>query len=212
MSNPEAVARDLVSAEKFSFADALRGRNHPRDIVHVPLDEDAALKYKQAKEQLRDLEIQLGRGENATRIYKEKKALEKRIEELAKTLADSTYTFHLKGIFANDYDALIDRATAAYPYEYETVEVPLTGEKKKQIIPDDERATFFENLVWEAYIEYVESPTGAVDNDITLETVAVFKQMLPPSGLYEIDTKLQELRMITGWVHELQDADFFRKP
>lgn len=212
MSNPEAIARDLLSAEKFSFADALRGRNNPRTSVRIPLDEDAAYKYGRVKAEIRDLELQLGRGEDAARINREKKALEKQLKEIEGYLAESTYTFHLKGIFAKDYDALIDRATEAYPYEYETVEVPLTGEKKKQIVESEKRAEYFENLLWEAYIEYVEAPNGAIDNDITLETVAVFKQMLPPSGAYEINSQMAEMRMVTGWVHELQDADFFPKP
>lgn len=207
MSNKSAeeLAKEVSKPGKFSFIDRLRGRNYPTDEVVVYLDEK--LGYK-----LLAVEQEMAGSDGHTPSFSEQKLLEEKHAELVEQLRASRYVVKLQGISNDDWDALVEEAAEQFPYEYDEIVNPFSGEKTRKVIETDERAEFFTMKLWAAFIQSITDSDGNVDDDVTVQTVKAFRGEAPFSAITRVGATIAKLRMATDWVEYIEDEDFLAKP
>lgn len=193
-------ALEASKEETFNFLDRLTDRDYATEDVEIWLDEGGAHRLAKLREQ-----------HGAERDGEKADAIQDQIDELLERLKNSRYIVHLSGISSETYDAVVDAAQKEFPVEYEVSRNPLTMAAEKEIIPSEAREQFFRTHLWAKFITGVTAPNGATDNNITPEWVAVFLNRAPIAAVGRVMQKIEELRMITNWMDELQGPDFLAK-
>ena len=196
----EAKAREASTPGTFNFLDRLASRNYPSEEVEIFLDERAAYMALKAKDRA-DSEAD---AEKADALYAE-------AEEWAEKARAERYILHVEGISSESYDECVDLANESYPIEYEEYTNPLTLQKTKTPLGNEDRDTLFRALLWSRFIRKIESPNGEVDDVITPEKVAAIMGVAPVRALIAVRDAVELLRMTGDWMDAIQTEDFFHK-
>ena len=194
------VANEHSAKGKFSLIERLRGRNMPTDDVTIYLDEGAAWRRDVIKELLGD-------EKDPDKV----KALEAELAEVTQAILDSAVVIHVEGISSKEYDALLAEAEESYPTEYEEFQSPLTGQKMKNPIENEERDLMFDVALLAACVRSAEID-GFIDEDITREWIAEFKELAPLDGVRKLVSTVFKMRMASAWMDEIQNEDFSPRP
>lgn len=202
LSDEEARARaeEFLKPGKFNFLERLAGRNMPTDEVDIYLDEATA-------HRIQKLEIKLLKASN----NKERLSTEKQIDALKEKARESRYTIHLTAISVEDYDELVDMAREQFPIEYTESRNPLTMALERQVVPNDDREVLFRTHYWAKSITKVVNVAGDADEDITPEWVGFFLGHAPLMAMQAVQSGIEGLRMVSGWMDRLQGEDFLAK-
>jgi len=203
MSNatPEELAQSVSTPSTFSFIDRLRGRNYPHDEVTIYLDE--ALGYR-----LSELNTEIANTVNPDRL----KELEDEYEVVRTELSSQKYTVTLAGLSIKADEGLANQSAEAYPFEYDEVVSPFTGEKTKVLIDSDDRNRLYTDLLWSASIIKVIDPSGAEQGSMTPIDTRAIREEGPREGVIRIAETIGKLKMATYWMDSIQDEDFLAKP
>lgn len=202
--NPEEAAQASITPGAFSFMDRLLGRNYPVSVVKVYLDEQSAFERTRLA-----LKAEAYKVRNAQANVE----LEKQIEEIDKRLQEAKYEIHLQGFPPEEYDKLIDEVNEQYPPEYEENLNPISGERIKKEIPNEDRMNLLHAKLWAKSIKRVVAPTGEVD-EIAMDagTAARMRENFLIDGRRKIDTRIQEMRLGSAWMDQVQDESFLATP
>lgn len=203
MSNatPEELAQSVSTPTTFSFIDRLRGRNYPHDDVSIYLDE--SLGYR-----LSELNAEIANTINPDKLAK----LEAEYESLRAELAEQRYTITLTGLSIKADEVMAKEAAEAYPFEYDEVVSPFTGEKTKVMVDSDDRNRLYTDLLWSASITKVVDPAGAEQGALTQADARAIREEGPREGVIRIAEAIEKLKMATYWMDSIQDEDFLAKP
>lgn len=202
ISNAHEVAEEHSKPGKFNFIERVESRNYPTLDVEIYLDEKAGHRIQQLLQEREYLRPD------------DTEALEANDSDLAlwrKKAAESRYIVHMEGISTEKYDEIVELAQEQYPLEYRERQNPLTFKIEREVIESDERETLFRTHLWSAFIRSIEDTSGNVDDNITPEFVAMMNKGLPLVAQARIADGVDELRMITAWMDNIQDADFLAK-
>ena len=195
-----ATAEEHSKPGKFNFLDRLASRNYPTEDVVIFLDEAAGHRIEKLATDLSN-----------TSDSDQAAIIEKQIDALAEKARESRYVVHLRGISVEAYDATVDEATAMYPLEYRETRHPLTMELERYPVESEGREIYFRTHLWAKYIESVEAPDGSVDDNISPQWVAAFLNHSPIVAQARIKNGIEQLRMVTGWMDQIQGEDFLAK-
>lgn len=195
------VTAHAASPTTFSIIDRMQNRGMPEDDVVIYLNEKLAWVLAKLEEK-----------HNNTRREEDLPELEADIASVREALAKDRYVVSMRGITNEAYDAVVDEAVEAYPYEYTEEFNPLSGRKIKDIVPSPERDDLFNNLFLSQVIVKFTDPNGAVDENITPELVAQIKKIAPLDAIRRITNTATEMRMIAEWMDEVETEDFTLKP
>lgn len=201
MTDAQTIANEQSKPGVFNLVERLQNRGMPTEDVDVYLDERLGW----------DL-LRLEEKHNNTKNVAEAKIIEGKIKRVKEQLAESRYVFTLQGVTNEGYQAVIDRAAESFPYEYEERVNPLTAEKTKVLIENDERDTLFNTLFLAEVITKVSDPDGDEDADITPEKVTFIKNLAPLDAIRRITELAFKMRMATEWMDVIQDEDFSPRP
>lgn len=198
----KAAAEESSKPGTFNFLDRVQSRNYPEVEREIYLDEAAGLKIQHLlneRERIAPDDVEaINRNDSDLALWREK-------------AKESRYTVRMRGISAGDYDEIVDLAQEDYPLEYREDRNPLTFKVEREIIPNEEREALFRSLHWARVIQSVEDANGNVDDNITPELVANMMKGLPLTAQLVIADGVEETRMITAWMDNIQDADFLAK-
>lgn len=194
------IAEEHSKPGTFSFLDRLANRNYPTEEVEIFLDEATGHKIEKLASDLA----------NAT-SDEQAVIIEKQIAALSEKARDSRYIVHMEGISVEEYDATVDAAQELYPTEFKESRHPLTMALERTPVPSEERDIFFRTQLWSKYIRSVEDASGNVDNNITPEWIGVVLNRSPIIAQARIQGGVEQLRMITSWMDEIQGEDFLAK-
>lgn len=196
----EEMAQEMSKPGKFSLIERLQGRNMPKDVVDIYLDEDAA--YQRAK---------LLEEHAAATDPDEVKRLDAELAEIDERIRSSVAHIHMQAIDSGKYDELIEQAREQFPVEYEERQSAFSLVKEKVEIPSPEREELFTQIYLAAVIKRVEMG-GDVDDNIDADWVAQFTHVVPWDGLRRVTETAFKLRMTVQWMDEIQDEDFSPRP
>jgi hypothetical protein len=197
----ERVANDMSKPGKFNLVERLQNRGMPTEDVDVYLDEKNGWNLLRLEEK-----------HNEAKKKEELAEIEAAIARVKRALADSKYVFTLQGVSNERYDELIKQAEDAYPVEYEEHVNPLTAEKIKTPIDNEDRDRLFNNIFLADVITKVTDPDGGVDDEITVESVEFIKRLAPLDAIARITRLAFQMRMATAWMDSVQDEDFSPRP
>lgn len=200
MDIEQTVDAHAASPATFSILERLANRGMPTEDVTIYLDEDlgwtlAALEHKHAN----------------TTNPKQLTQLEKDIALVREQLASSKYIVHMRGMTNERYDEIVDTAIESHPYEYEETVNPLTTQRTKNVIPNEERDELFNSLFLAEAIVSIEDPSGAIDENITPEVIVMFKRLAPIDAIRRIRDTAGAMRMAAEWIEQVETADFTPK-
>ncbi len=194
------AAQDSVQRGTFSFMDRLLGRNFPKSEIVVYLDEDTAFKRQALTEK-------------KTADLEEAAKIQEQIDALDAQLAGSRYVFTLTGFDPNDYDTILSEIYAEYPAEYTEDVNPYSGAKVREEKPNEDRVKLLWAKLWARSITQIEGPDHTVDNSVLdVNTAGHMRGSFPIDGRRRIDIRIQELRMASSWMDEIQDEGFLATP
>lgn len=204
MTENEDTARTIAEEQSkpgtFSFLDRLNGRNYPTEDVEIYLDEAAGHRIQK---------LQLDR--IACTDPEQALVIDEQIQHWREKARESRYVMHLEGISTEDYDATVDMAQAEYPIEWRESRNPLTMATERIPVENEDRDQLFRTHLWSKFIRSVEDSSGNVDANITPEFVAVVLGQAPLVAQGKIHEAIQELRMVTNWMDDIQGEDFLAK-
>lgn len=198
----KAAAEENSKPGTFNFLDRVQSRNYPEVEREIYLDEAAGLKIQHLlseRERIAPDDVEaINRNDSDLALWREK-------------AKESRYTVRMRGISAGDYDEIVDLAQEDYPLEYREDRNPLTFKVEREVIRNEEREALFRSLHWARVIQSIEDANGNVDDNITPELVASMMKGLPLTAQLVIADGVEETRMITAWMDNIQDADFLAK-
>jgi hypothetical protein len=196
----KARAQAELTQEKFSFLDALAGREYPTQDVEIFLNEGAAHKIDRLEK-------------DHTEAWDTEQAnlIQNQIDALREKAQASRFIIHLTGIPVDEYDALVDLATEQFPLEYTESRNPLTFALEREVKNNPQREMFFRTHLWAKCITSVSAPGGEVDDNITPEWAATLLGKAPIMALGRIEIAMEELRMVSDWMDRLENEDFLAK-
>lgn len=195
--NIEEAASAFKKPGTFNLVERLMGRNMPKDDVVVYFDETSG--YEREK-----VAFALSKETDAAKVEE----LNDKLTELDEALAESKYTFHMTGISHKTYDEIIDKTREAYPAEYDESLHPITGQKIKAELPNEDRDELYNTLFLTACVESVEDPDGAVTDEITPEVMGILLKYAPAHGIRKLMDSANHMRMLGDWMNKVQTADF----
>lgn len=196
MSDIQELVENAQNQETFSFTEVVQGRGYPRDEVAIYLDEATAYQIVKLEKQIADsLDDQ------------EVDALAEKVAELRKKLAQSKYIFKIVGLSTQTREDLLEKARNDIKPEYDQHKNFITGQVEKVEKESPKRDRYYTNLLWQASIEQIVAPSGAVDTAPTLETVEAFRKA-PMSQQVKFQTALNELSVAAEIFEESVDDDF----
>jgi hypothetical protein len=201
MTDPKDIAVEQSKPGNFSLIERLQNRNLPEEDVDVYLDERLGWDLIRLEEKHADAKKDA-----------EARALEAKIEKVRKQLQESRYVFTLRGMSSERYDEIIDEVTEQYPFEYEENVNPLTGQRTKVEIPNEDRDQLFNTLFLAETIVKVQDPDGNVDESIDAAAVELIKRLAPLDAVRRITNLATRMRMAVEWMDVIQDEDFSPKP
>lgn len=201
MTDPKDIAVEQSKPGNFSLIERLQNRNLPEEDVDVYLDERLGWDLIRLEEKHADAKKDA-----------EARALEAKIEKVRKQLQESRYVFTLRGMSSERYDEIIDEVTEQYPFDYEETVNPLTGQRTKVEIPNEDRDQLFNTLFLAETIVKVQDPDGNVDESIDAAAVEFIKRLAPLDAVRRITNLATRMRMAVEWMDVIQDEDFSPKP
>lgn len=196
----KAIAAEYTTEENFNFMDVLASRELPTEEVEIFLDEAAGMRIQKLTESLEN-----------TRDPDQLKVIEEQIDFQREKARRSRFVVHMRAITSDRYDEIIDAAAEEFPYEYKESRHPLTMAPIREIIPNEDRNTYFRTHYWASVIEKVVGPGGGEDANITPEWVGVLLAKAPLVALARIGIAAENLRMVGDWMDRLQTDDFLAK-
>jgi len=202
IENAKATAEEHSKPGKFNFIDRIENRDYPTLDVEIYLDEKSGHRIQQLLE-----ERSLIAPDDVDAIN----ANDSDLELWRKKAAASRYIIHLEGISTEKYDEIVELAQSQYPLEYRERQNPITFKMERDVIENDERETLFRTHFWAECIRSIEDAEGNIDDNISPEFVAMMNKGLPLVAQVRIDAGVNELRMISAWMDNIQDADFLAK-
>lgn len=197
----------------FSFLDRMTGRNYPTEEVVVFMDEAGAYKRNKLQRQIAE-ETYLLKGDTAEKAKARGKKItimQNKLDEMTAEIAESRVVFHLEGIPTEQYDALIDDAAEQFPYEYVESRNPLTMKLEREVKENADRDVYFRSNLWAAFVRKISDASGAEDTTHTPEYMRAVMGAMPIVGVAHVQTAIEQLRMVTDWMDEIQTDDFFPK-
>lgn len=200
-TNAKAAAEELSKQGTFSFLDRLENRGYAEDEVEIFLDERAGMLIQKLTTSLTEKAMS----------PEQRVLVEQQIEHAREKARESRYIIHLSGISSERYDELIDMSQAEYPLEYRETRNPLTAKLEREVIDNDDRELLFRTHLWAECITSIEDSAGNVDTNISPEFVSILLKLAPLVAQAKIALAIESLRMITGWMDNLQGDDFFPK-
>lgn len=202
--NPDAAIEAATQPGTFSFVERLTGRGYPTSDVRIYLDEQAAFERLVLKNEATSEEVtSLATAEE----------VEAKIEELDRRLVESRYVITLKGFPPERYDEIIAECETQYPTKYEEHTNVFSGEKIKNRIENPEFSKLLFAKLWAESIVKIVAPDGYVDEArMDVGTAARVRENFPIDGRRKIDLRIQELRLTSAWIDEVQDEGFLATP
>src|SRR5690606_11790061 len=119
----------------------------------------------------------------------------------------SKYVFKIVGLSTQTREDLLEKARTDIKPEYESHKNFMTGQVDKVEKESPKRDRYYTNLLWQASIEQIVSPTGAVDTAPTLETIEAFRKA-PLSQQAKFQNALNQLAVAAEVFEEATDASF----
>lgn len=194
------VAEEHSKPGKFSFLDRLQNREYPAEDVEIFLDEAAGLHIHKLTQELL-----------ASKDPEQTEIIEKQIAHYSDKARKSRYTVHMQGISTEAYDAVVDAAREEFPVEYTESRHPLTMAPERREVESESREVYFRTHLWSKFIKSVEDTDGNIDDEISPEWVGAFLGNAPIIAQARIQVALEQLRMTTSWMDEIQGEDFLAK-
>lgn len=201
ITTPEDIATEMSKPGKFSLIERLQNRNMPTEDVDVYFDEKLGWDLMRLEEKLAN-----------TKKHDEANAINDKIKRVKAELEKSKYVFTLQGVDNERYDAIIAESEESFPNEYEESANPLTGQKTKVLIENEERDALFNTLFLAECITKVTDPDGGYDDEIGPEVVSWIKKRAPLDGIRRITELAFRMRMAASWMDGMQDEDFSPRP
>lgn len=217
---PEQLANDTLTRENFSFADALKGRNYPEETVVVYLDDTFAYEAMELAAKVQEYTVRVAEyGKAVTADEKrELKALESLLADaktaqadLAERLKGIRYEIVVKGVSTGFDEDALTVARAEYPVEYSSDLNAFTGATTRNEVPDPARDRYYTNLRWQGRIKQITSPSGAVDTNLSLESVAAIRRTLPKIAAAILADAIEKVDVAVEWYDALADEVFLAK-
>lgn len=193
---PSEEAKELVG-ERFSLIERLQGRNLPHDVVTIYIDDESAYKLQRAEA-----------AAAGTTDKAELAKLDKEIKRLKQAVLESAVRVHLTALSAERYDAIVAETDELFPIEYDETVNPITGRKQRTERENPDRFQEFLNRQWAASIQKVTMSDGSYDDSIDLEWAHQFMRGIPLNGVNIIQSAIEDLRMQSNWMEQVQSSDF----
>lgn len=214
IENPREAALEASKEGTFSFLDRALGRNYPTDEVVVYLDEAAAYRRNKLAEKIME-ETYLLKGDDPAKAKQRGKSitiLQNKLDEMDKEISESRVTFHLEGIPSEKYDEIVDLSIEQFPLEYIESRNPITMKLEREPKPNEDRETLFRTHLWSAFVRKITDESGAVDENHSPEYMGRIMGVMPIVGAAHVQRAIENLRMTTDWMDQIQGDDFFQKP
>lgn len=184
----------------FSLMDRLTNRDYPVEDVEVYLDEAAGYQIGKLIEQIANEKD----GDKAN-------VLQDDLAKWRKKAESSRVVIHLRGISSEKYDEIVKDAQEQFPLEYREDRNPLTMKLERELLPSEDRETYFRTHLWAEYIRNATDADGNVDANISPEWVAGFLAHAPLNAQAAVYIAVEKLRMVTDWMDNIQTDDFLVK-
>ncbi len=218
MSEIEDQVKELVEKAKapgtFSIINAIKDRAYPTDEVVVFLDEGTGYKAALVQEEIDSLEYSANKGEDEkafkSREAKREELVSKR-DAILEKLAESKYTFVMRGISEGQREEIFTEVGKLIPAEIKEERNPITGEVTTTEVDDPERNKLFTDILWANYIEKIVSPTGDVQDGVTNDEAQELRKSLPLASVQKINECIDKLRVATAAFMYEVDEDFLAK-
>lgn len=193
----------LQAPDTFSFMDVIsgEGRGYPKDEVKIYLDEASAYRIQKIHGVIDTLD----------NTSAEHKKLSAELAELKAKVKASEYTFKLTGIPTEMNEILLKKARADMPVTYDHNKNFLTGGVEKVEQDSPERDRYYTNLLYQAHVEQIVSPTGLVDTAPSVETVDAFRTKAPGSQVNKFSQAVAGLQVSATAFEDATDEDFLAK-
>ena len=196
----EEKVDELQSPNVFSFSEVLQGRGYPRDEVTVFLDEQTA--HTIAK-----LETQAAGMDSGEKFD----AVTKQVSVLRKKLAATAYTFKLTGISQDMKETVLKSAQEKFPTKYDSNKNFLTGGIDRTEKPNPERDRYFSSVLYQAHVEQIVAPDGAVNTAPDSETMDDFLRKAPESQVMRFLDAVHGLQVTAATFEAATNEDFLAK-
>jgi len=198
----EEKVDELQSPDTFDFISVLSGdtRSYPKDEVTVFLDEQTAHTIPKLEAKAAGMDS----GEKFDTVTKQ-------ITELRKKLAGSAYKFRLTGISQDMKETVLKSAQEKFPTKYDTNKNFLTGGIDRTEKPNPERDRYFSSVLYQAHVEQIVAPDGAVDTAPTAETMDAFLRKAPESQVMRFLDVVHGLQVTAETFEAATNEDFLVK-
>lgn len=209
-ATPEELADNAKKPGVFNIVEVLNERSYPLDDVYVYLDEHAAYMASKIDNEIDELSKEsliLNDDELDKKIIEKKKERQSLIEELT----SSKYVFRITGISEGRRSEIMDKAEKEFPIEYIEDKNVFSGELKRIEVENSDRDRLFTNLLWEACILSITSPSGDIQEGISLSDVIKLREALPVASSAQINQAIEKLRSSTAMFMFKVDEDFLAK-
>ena len=166
MTDHKGVVEKATTKETFNFTEAVLDRDYPEFDVPVYLNEKNVQKLLTAAKTRDELEKRIASTVTPTVKQAEKlEALQKAYDKLADDLKTDRYIVKVRGISPEESIQIEEKTYETFPRDFEDNISQITGQNVKSEIPSEERDELFVQLLRQAHLVSVTSPTGAVDDE-----------------------------------------------
>lgn len=196
-SDVTEMVEQAQNPETFSFLDVVQGRGYPKDEVVINLDEQTAYQIQKLETRIAD------QTDNA-----EADRLSKELIGLHAKLAQSRFVFKITGVSTELKEQLLEQTIAKIPDTYDTNKNFMTGQVEKVKKNNPKQGVLFSDLLWQAMVEQIVAPSGAVDTAPSLETISAFRGRAPESQLLKFNAALEKLDVAAEAFEVATDSDF----
>jgi len=198
----EEKVDELQSPDTFDFISVLSGdtRGYPKDGVTILLDEATA--YKIAKLETQAAGMDSGNDYDSVIVE---------VARLRKKLGGTAYTFKLTGVSQEVQEDILKLAQEKFPTKYDSNKNFLTGGIDRTEKPNQERDRYFVSLLYQAHVEQIVAPNGAVDTAPAVETIDAFLRKAPRSQIDKFEQALKGLQVTATMFEQATDEDFLAK-
>jgi len=188
-------------------------RTPAKEEVKVYFDEETAYAIVRTDKQIEDLEENASSDveEFADEAQAEQARLIDYRAELFKKLQESLYTFNIMGIPEGTREKLIADSFEKFPQEFNE-DRNIMGEVTRTAKENNDRDVYVTSLIWQKSISSIVSPTGEVQNGVSLSDVHVMSETLPVSATTKITKSIEKLRLSTAIFLLEVNEDFLAKP
>jgi len=209
----EEMVQEAKAPGKFNIIEVLNNRSYPVIEVDVYFDESKALSAVEIQEKVQELEkANIRKSPGAADVNRKRiDELNKKLAEIVESISDSKYVFSITGISEAKREEMLNLAIAKHPVEFEETTAPLTGEVTRKEKDNDDRDRLFTNLLWREQISKITSPTGDIQDEITIEDIVALRGSLPIIGASKINEAIERVRIASAVFVMAVDEDFLAK-